>query len=101
MLDVMHYLFETDTNFVSSEHMQSKTHSRETIFKHIYDKKLKYTYGGDAKEFSDGEFQDKYLNDDFVNSAVSREVKPYMPPTNFNPESPNPFQGTLREAPLG
>lgn len=103
MLDVLHYLFEKDTDFVSGEHMQSKTNSRQVIYKHVYKRDFKYAYGGTSQTGTyDDSFEDKYLNDEFLRNAVSsEEVKPYVPPTNFDPDAANPFQGTLRERPLG
>lgn len=100
MMDVLHYLFEEDVNFVSPEQMQSRTRIRQLVYKQVYDKVFEYGINEES-DFSDsnefGNAGDYVAQKPYENS----EVKPYIPPTNFNPDAPNPFQGVLRENPLG
>lgn len=98
MLDVLHYLFEEDLSIFSPEHFEAKNKTRKTVYPILLGKQYKYA--------SQDTSSNDYLLDDFDDSSVSkqkisREVKPYMPPTNFNPDAPNPFGSALREAPLG
>jgi hypothetical protein len=101
MLDVLHYLFEEDLlSIPDSDHAKYREGVRQNIYKNMYDKDYKF---GIIKRqtTSDGE---SYPDDDIFianGGAASGEVKPYIPPTNFNPDAANPFQGALREAPLG
>lgn len=99
MLDVLHYLFEMDTDFSSKENLEAKDHSRKIIYKSIYN--MEYPYARSTQ--ADTGYSEYADNGDFSNPAPAQtnSVKPYIPPTPFNPDSPNPFQGSLRESPLG
>jgi hypothetical protein len=103
MLDVIHYLFEEDVNHASGEQAEAQSAVRRNLYSTMYKTRYKYglkptsraseTYGGDA-----------YYDDDVsadLGSAAEFDHKPYVPPTNFDPDAPNPFQGVLREVPLG
>ena len=101
MLDVLHYLFEEDVNFISPEQMEGKSRTRQIVYEKIYERVFEYgmtpspDYYDSPNEFGDaGAYVEKKP---YTNS----EVKPYIPATNFDPSAPNPFQGVLRESPLG
>jgi hypothetical protein len=97
MLDVIHFLLEDDTDFSTSEQLKAQRSMRNVIYKTFYNRK--YRYGADPNQ---GAFSDDYEYDDDFNNftpPTSNEVKPYIPPTNFNPDSDNPFG--LKEKPLG
>ena len=101
MLDVLHYLFEEDVNFINVEQLDSRNVMRKTLYKRVYNKT--YSYGqstsvsNDSTSYSDMSFDDN----NSAMSSHSEQIKPYTPPTNFNPDAENPFSGILREAPLG
>lgn len=95
MLDVLHYILDDDLVVTSGDHAKAKSSVRENIYKSFYDKNYKYSIGEQTNEY---DFSDENLVGN--GNAKSSEVKPYIPPTPFNPDSPNPFGG-LREAPLG
>jgi hypothetical protein len=97
MLDVIHFLLEDDTNFSTSEQLKAQRSMRSVIYKTFYNRKYRY-----AADPHHGAFTDDYEYDDDFNNftpPTSNEVKPYIPPTNFNPDSDNPFG--LKEKPLG
>lgn len=93
MLDVLHYLLDEDLSFTSGDEAKYKNNLREMLYKTIYNKKYKFSS-------SETEYLNN-LDDADLNAGISREVKPYIPPTNFNPDASNPFKGTLKEEPLG
>lgn len=98
MLDVLHYLLDDDLSYLSGEQAEYKSSMRESLYKHLYEEKYKYAYSPSHSQSNNFD----YDNDKFaMPSNTSNEVKPYMPPTNFDPDSANPFQGALREQPLG
>jgi hypothetical protein len=103
MLDTLHYLFEEDTTYTSSEQYESRENVRKLVYRTFYDKT--YKYASDSSQSSDFSPNDYGFDtlDAPVNAtpAVTKEVKPYFPPTQFNPEAANPFGNALREAPLG
>lgn len=101
MLDVLHYLFEEDATYDYTEQVEHKSSMRKVVYKTLYN--TDYAYSATVRDSSPNSFNgdDSGVDTEVFNSSMNREVKPYMPPTNFNPDSPNPFQGTLREAPLG
>lgn len=101
MLDVLHYLFEEDLlDIPDSDHAKYRTDIRSNIYKNIYEKEYKFRLDASSSTTKGDGFPD---DDIFIANGgmTTSEVKPYFPPTNFNPDADNPFQGTLREAPLG
>ncbi len=95
MLDVLHYLFEDDLSVYSAEHFESKNKVRKSVYPILLGKPYKFSMDESPKN--------QYDFDDYSmpTQKIDRSVKPYMPPTNFNPDAPNPFGSALREAPLG
>ena len=83
-LDVIHYFFEEDSSFSTREEAIAKTEMRKRFYRMLYD--MDYIYGLSDKETSGAEGYDV------------DDVKPYVPPTDFNPESINPF-GSVLDAP--
>lgn len=96
MLDILHYLFDQDTTFTSPEHAESRSGTRNAVYEHLYNMKYPYAWGTRSNTTIGDDF-----DDDFALPPIDREVKPYFPPTQFDPDAANPFQGVLREAPLG
>jgi hypothetical protein len=94
MLDVLHYLLDEDLSYSSGDEAKYKSAVRASIYKNLYEKNYKY-------KLLDNNSSSDFSEYDDADAGISREVKPYIPPTAFNPESPNPFQGALRERPLG
>lgn len=112
MVDVLHYLFEEDLHVSSAEEVESISKTRTLIYKDLYQKEYKYSVtldkNKDNQNYSfDGE--DIYPDDGLQGSnqvipfnpdgGPTGERKSYIPPTEFNPESPMPF-GTDLDAPL-
>ena len=98
MLDVLHYFFEDDLRYGSGDEAKAQDKLRKELYR-LYGRDYKYgssspgtTYGGRAYVSSDGV-------DSFDVSPVDAR-KPYVAPTQFNPESANPF-GSVLDAPLG
>ena len=101
MLDVLHYLFEEDLSVYSAEQLESKNKIRQSLYPILLGQTYKYASKKDYNSDYGLENLDDPLEKPNFNQKISREVKPYMPPTNFNPDAQNPFGGALREAPLG
>lgn len=85
MLDVIHYFFEEDSNFVSQEHAIITERRRVRLYKNLYG--VEYPYAvierGQSESSENGE-----------------TVKPYIEPTEFDPDSANPF-GSILDSPIG
>lgn len=81
-LDVLHYFFEEDNRFVSQDHALIVSRSRSKIYRNFYDSEYKYAIKEDEAE---------------QNSPDG--TKPYVPPTDFDPEAANPF-GSILDEPL-
>lgn len=97
MLDVLHYLLDEDMSYASAEQMDAKMSLRKTMYQDMYNKKYLYAPDSRSANPSYSDFEDEQFPVPFdVN-----ELKPYVPPTDFDAEASNPFQGVLREAPLG
>ena len=100
MLDVLHYLFESDSIILSQEEFDSKQKVREIIYPMIYNEKYAYNKQNTTPNY---DFDNMEISEDDTDFSVttSNSVKPYMPPTNFNADAQNPFGSALRETPLG
>lgn len=85
MLDVIHYFLDQDMRYSSPEELQMHDTVRRALFKDLYQRD--YVYGSKASTKSDSDFSDT-------------EVKPYIPPTEIDPDAFNPF-GSVLDAPIG
>jgi hypothetical protein len=100
MLDVIHYLFEEDMRFSSGEQADAVGKSREILYRQLYD--VEYLFSGAKRSSSAGS---KTSFDDFDTvqpfDPKKKVTKPYIPPTQFDPDSGLPMSGNgLLEAPL-
>ena len=100
MLDVLHYLLDEDLAYRDLDGSNGRATMRVSLYKHLLDKEYKYAPSktSSTRDFgADDSLEDYRLQD----LNMSKELKPYIPPTNIDPNADNPFQGILREAPLG
>lgn len=115
MLDVLHYFLEEDLVERDSIQNSPKTSTRQRIYKQFYDYDYgypelssdSYTDGSDAGYAGSPTQIDAYDVD--INSGEMRNLKafnpkdnpakPYVPATNFDGTSQQPF-GNLLDAPL-
>lgn len=101
MTDVLHYLMEEDMRYTSAEEAEAVSAYRTQIYL-LYNKT--YKYGVSSKNQQNGRTyipknagSDIGFDDPVFNTG---ETKPYIPPTDFNPDSVLPFGSDL-DAPLG
>ena len=104
MVDVLHFYFEEDMNVVSNEQAEAKSKSRVSIYKTLYDREYKYEYKGSSKQTpkspEDYETEDGPDMADIKPFDPKKEpTKAYFAPTDFDPESSNPFGNGL-DAPM-
>jgi hypothetical protein len=85
MLDVIHFLYEEDLRYSNVEEAQWLDTKRQHIYKELYGEDYKY-------------FSTKRTGSDDLISEDGEVVKPYIPPTEFDPDSSNPF-GSVLDAP--
>lgn len=98
MLDVLHYTLEEDMRYSSAEQAEAVTGARTQLYL-AYGKT--YTYGGKSSGTERQYVSPGASNDlDFDPMLASQESKPYIAPTNFNPDSAMPFGSDL-DSPLG
>jgi hypothetical protein len=114
MLDVIHYFFEEDLRFSSSEQAEAQSKMRTEMYRTMYDVEYKYPIvTSSAQQGSRGGMTanlDLDLEHEDEESVTAREIKPfdplkpptkvYVPATSFDADSPTPFGKTL-DAPLG
>lgn len=88
MLDVVHFFFEEDSRYLSQEEVESVSATRTQVYETLYGVTYNYKVKSRGKTTS-------------TSTGISDldEVKPYIPPTEFDPGSSNPF-GSVLEAPL-
>jgi len=93
MLDVVHFFFEEDYRYSTAEQAKAVEGLRSSLYETMYRTKYKYSTnnsGNSSRSFNgSGDF-----------NFDSSETKPYIPPTDFNPDSGLPF-GEVLEAPIG
>jgi hypothetical protein len=99
MVDVFHYFFEDDhLRYETGEHAEAASKFREKLYGDMYETKYNYSISGSSSNSASG--RRKYIgkNEDFdsaIPSSVSNQVKPYIPPTQFDPDASDPFGGVL------
>lgn len=97
MVDLIHYFFEADSRYDSGEQAEAVSKMRNSLYL-LYGQT--YKYGGSSsgqpggRAYVDGDYK---FSDD---PLASQGLKPYVPPTEFNPDSAMPFGGVL-DAPIG
>lgn len=102
LLDVLHFFFEEDSARLSTgEQAEAVSEMRVNLYrsygysyKYAIKKKSSTTsYGG--RSYIDDDNQDLTPFD-----PANQETKPFIPATDFNPDSANPF-GSVLDAPIG
>jgi hypothetical protein len=102
MLDVIHFYFEEDSRYRSAEEVQSVSAVRTSLYEGMY--KRPYPYKVNSNSSSTGSTGRRYVsdsNDDLEPfDPLFAETKPFVPATDFNPDSAMPF-GSVLDAPIG
>jgi hypothetical protein len=110
MLDVIHYIFEEDMAAASGEQAEARSNVRTILYRSFYERE--YQYKSNSNSGSVGSYNSGPTYADgspiepmedlvpFDPLEQAKPTKPYVPPTDFNPESSMPF-GTNLDAPLG
>lgn len=96
MLDVVHFMFEEDLRFSSSEEVKAQNKMRTQLY-NLYEKTYRYGGGGSSTTYGGRAYVPEDI--DSVDVTPVNVKKPYVAPTQFNPESTNPF-GSVLDAPL-
>ena len=110
MLDVIHFMFEEDMFAATGEESEHKSKIRTTLYREFYNKHYDYQVSSSSSGVSnadgtllpplDEEYGIQEFNANAQDSPVKTKPKPYVPATNFNPNSVLPF-GKDIDAPLG
>lgn len=88
MCDVLHYFFEEDNiRYSSGEHLDAVSAMRHSLYSELYGRSYDYGVKGSKTVGSPLQTYD------------TSAVKPYIPPTDFDENSANPFGGVL-DAPI-
>jgi hypothetical protein len=98
MLDVVHYIFEEDSTFVSQEQFQSRDSFRVKMYRDLYERS--YNYSRVPKKSNGITDFDEDFEDMTPVDPLKPPTKGYVPPTDFDASRPNPFGGVL-DAPIG
>lgn len=97
MLDVIHYFYEDDLNYASVEAAQMAEARRITIFKQLYD--VEYKYASSTTKTRTANNYDFDLDDPVPFDPKKAPVKPFIPATEMDADSFNPF-GSVLDAPI-
>ena len=106
MLDVIHYFFEQDMLVASSEEAEARSKMRTILYQALYEKTYNYQYTSSKNSYNystasgnlgmpEGGFTVDN-SDSFEPDAPDKgPTKPFVPATDFNSESVDPFNGVL------
>jgi len=97
LCDVVHFLFEEDSRYSSSEEVQSVSDMRTKLYA-LYDRTYRYaarSTNAQGRQYIDPS-EDFQLDDPIAN----KPTKSYIPPTEAKGESKAPF-GALLDPPIG
>lgn len=100
MTDVLHYFLEDDMRYSTAEEAEAVSAYRTQLYM-TYGKT--YQYGVSSKKQNGKSYIPKNASNDFGFDDPlldATETKPYVAPTEFNPNSAMPF-GSVLDAPLG
>ena len=97
MLDVIHYFYEDDLNYASVEAAQMAEARRISIFKQLYE--VDYAYASTDSKNKTASSMDFDLDDPIPFDPANAPVKSYIPPTEVDASSNNPF-GDILDAPI-
>jgi hypothetical protein len=97
MLDVIHYFFEEDLRVESKEALEAISKTREQIYNTLYNRTYKSAVAssGTGYNVSDASGQ----NATAFSTPSADTVKPFVPATQFDPDSSLPF-GEKLDSPL-
>lgn len=98
MLDVVHYFYEEDLNYASVEQAQMTDARRVTLFKQLYNIEYKYA-SQEVKNKAAGANFDFDLDDPIPFDPTNAPTKPFIPATEVDADSYNPF-GSVLDAPI-
>lgn len=104
MLDVIHYILEQDTyHFSVKEERDFKEKTRKVIYREIYNKDTFDWVSNNGNMLYEEETKNITPFDPETPSETkpkkSEKPKPYIKPSNFNPDSSSPF-GSKIDSPL-
>jgi len=95
MLDVVHYIFEEDMRFSSAEESKAVDSIRVSLYRDFYETEYKYAAKGSSNS---QKFDGTYDDFSSVTPYAPGKTKPYIPPTEFDPDMGLPG---LIEPPIG
>ncbi len=115
MLDVVHYFLEEDLYVHNKGETESKSATREKLYREFYNREYKYAYKGLEKPSYEEDIPSATSPtqlDDYDNDLTDNEMrnlkafnpknnpaKPFVPATDFDGTAQQPF-GNLLDAPL-
>ncbi len=97
MLDVLHYLFESDA-IGTEEEQDAKHRLRSTLYGQLYERDYSWDVGRKSQDASGQEFGTQEVGGSPTHARLTH--KPYIPPTPVNADSVMPY-GNVLDAPLG
>jgi len=97
MLDVVHYFFEEDLRASSGEELEAISKVRQTIYQMLYKKDYKSIFTSPESKYNMSTASDGPVPP--ASTPPGTERKSYIPPTQFDPDTPAPF-GEKIDAPL-
>lgn len=102
MLDVLHYMFEEDVARLTTAEQSDAVSAMRTTLYGLYNKPYRYGTKSSGSSSSGRQYVsgDYDFKTDVPFDPASQAPKPFVPATDFNPESSMPF-GSVLDAPLG
>jgi hypothetical protein len=107
LVDVLHFMYETDLFAASADMQEAKDSARSVIYEQMYERE--YIYSTTQTRTQDYSLLEPPLNDGDdeplprpldPKSMSKKPAKAFTPATKFYPDAVNPYIGVL-DAPLG
>ena len=101
MLDVIHFILEEDLLASTEEEVHYKSSSRKLIYEQFYEEEYKYERKVAQSKGSTTASGEIINDEDLVpfDPTVKNVRKPYVKPTDFDPNSNKPF-GNVLDGPI-
>jgi hypothetical protein len=104
MLDVLHYFIEEDMNYLSAEHADGRSRTREILYQDFYGYRYPYASSNTANVSAQGgitkNFDDPIDDEEIVAfNPLKGPTKAFVPATPVDASSRKPF-GAILDEPL-
>lgn len=101
MLDVIHFFFEDDINYVSGEQADARDRARTILYQNFYEQNYSYSQSNDSSISTSKNFDEPLVAEDEkikqFDPLNDKPPKKFIPPTTGNAKLAKPFGNLIDE----